>query len=96
MHNNPEFSRAGATTQVEDGNFRLSTRFLEHCPAALPPINQKRVTQSAALIPNAAFLSWGRVITYEASCLAAVCFVTDWVQQFWAKLLLLQGPPTWH
>ena len=73
MHNNPEFSRAGATTQVEDGNFRLSTRFLEHCPVALPPANQKRGTRSAALVPNAASLSWGRLGTYQAPCLAPVC-----------------------
>ena len=31
MHNNVfEFYRTGAPTQVEDGNFRLNTRFLEH------------------------------------------------------------------
>ena len=66
MHNNlfEFFSRTGATTQVEDGNLRLSRRFLEHCPVASPPTNQKKVTQSAALTPNVAFLSCGPVMTY--------------------------------
>ena len=37
MHNNVfEFYRAGAPTQVEDGNFRLNTRFLEHSSVASP------------------------------------------------------------
>ena len=39
-------------SQMEDGNFRLSTRFLEHCSVTSPPINQKKVTHSVALIPN--------------------------------------------
>ena len=30
-------------TQVEDGNFRLSTRFLEHCPGTSSWTNQKKV-----------------------------------------------------
>ena len=30
-------------TQVEDGKFWLSTRFLEHCPVTQPPTNQKTV-----------------------------------------------------
>ena len=30
-------------TQVEDGNFRLSTRFLEHCPVTSPLTNQKKL-----------------------------------------------------
>ena len=35
MHNNVfEFYRTGAPTQVEDGNFRLNTRFLEHSSVA--------------------------------------------------------------
>ena len=38
--------------QVEDGKFRLSTRFLEHHPVTSPPTNQKKVTCSAALLPN--------------------------------------------
>ena len=42
-------------TKVEDGNFRLSPRFLEHHTS--PPTNQKKVTHSAALTPNVAFLS---------------------------------------
>ena len=28
--------------RVEDGNCRLSTRFLEHCPVTSPPTNQKK------------------------------------------------------
>ena len=31
------FYRTGAPTQVEDGNFRLNTRFLEHISVAWPP-----------------------------------------------------------
>jgi len=42
-------------TQVEDGNFRLSPRSLEHCPLTSPPTNQKKVTHPAALTPNFAF-----------------------------------------
>ena len=30
--------------QVEDGNFRLNNRFLEHCPITLPLTNQRKVT----------------------------------------------------
>ena len=43
-------------TQVEDGNFRLNTRFLEHSSVASPPTNQKKVTNPAALTPNVACL----------------------------------------
>ena len=43
MHNNVfEFYRTGALTEVEDGNFRLNTRFLEHSSVASPPTNQKK------------------------------------------------------
>ena len=44
MHNNVSefFYRSGAPTQVEDGNFRLNTRFLEHSSIASPPTNQKK------------------------------------------------------
>ena len=37
-----EFYRTGAPTQVEDGNFRLSRRFLEHSPVASPPTQKKK------------------------------------------------------
>ena len=33
-----------APTQVEDGDFRLNTRFLDHHPVTSPPTNQKKVT----------------------------------------------------
>ena len=33
-----------APMQVKDGNFRLSTRFLEHYPVTSPPTNQKSHT----------------------------------------------------
>ena len=47
MHNNVfEFYRTGAPTQVEDGNFRLNTRFLEHSSAASPPTNQKKTKKT--------------------------------------------------
>ena len=41
-----EFYRTGAPTQVEDGNFRLSRRFLEHSPVASPPTPQKKKKKS--------------------------------------------------
>lgn len=44
-----------APSQGEDGNFRLSIRFLEHYSATLSPIHQKKVTHPAALTPNFAF-----------------------------------------
>ena len=41
MHNNvfEFFYRTGAPTQVEDGNFRLNTRFPEHSSVASAPTN---------------------------------------------------------
>ena len=44
MHNNvfEFFYRTGAPTQVEDGDFRLNTRFLEHSSVASLPTNQKK------------------------------------------------------
>ena len=66
MHNNVfEFYITGAPTQVEDGNFRLNTRFLEHSSVASPPTNQKKkkVTNPAALTPNVASCFWGPVMT---------------------------------
>ena len=47
-------------TQMEYGNFRLSTRFLEHCLAVSPPVSKKKVTHLAALTPNFAFLFWAQ------------------------------------
>ena len=44
-----------APSQVEDGNFRLSTRFLEHCPVTSQPTNQRKATHPAALTPNFAY-----------------------------------------
>ena len=43
MHNNvfEFFYRTGAPTQMEDGKFRLNTRFLEHSSVASPPTNKK-------------------------------------------------------
>ena len=62
MHKNifELFHRAGAPTQVEDGNLRLNSRFLEHCSVTSPPTNQKKVTYPAALTPNFAFLFWAQ------------------------------------
>ena len=48
-------------TQVEDGDFRLSSGFLQHCSVTSPPTNQKKVSHPAALIPNLAFLFWAPV-----------------------------------
>ena len=60
-----EFYRTGAPTQVEDGNFRLSRRFLEHSPVASPPTQKKKkkVTNPADLTPNVASCFWGPVMT---------------------------------
>ena len=41
--------------QVEDGNFRLNTRFLDPHPATSPPTNQKKVTHPAAHTPHFAY-----------------------------------------
>ena len=58
MHNNvfEFFYKTGAPTQVEDGNFRLNTRFLEHSSVASPPTNslKKKKKSPAALTLNVA------------------------------------------
>ena len=52
---------------MEDGSFRLNTRFLEHSSVASPPTNQKKkkkkVTNPAALNPNVASCFWEPVMT---------------------------------
>lgn len=45
----------GATTQEENGDFRMSSRFLGHHPITLPPNNQKKVAYPVALPPNFAY-----------------------------------------
>ena len=58
LHTSISLSSSAGTkgpTQVEDGKFRLSTRFLEHRPVTSPPTNQKKVTHPTALTPNVAF-----------------------------------------
>ena len=49
------FAGTKAPTQVEDGNFMVSTRFLEHRPVTSPPSNQKKVTHPAALASDFAY-----------------------------------------
>ena len=66
-------------TQVEDGNFRLSPRSLEHRPLTSPPTNQKKVTHPAAhskfclkkknLSPNT--MGEFRVLEHEPSVLSS-------------------------
>ena len=79
IHNNVfEFYRTGAATQVEDGNFRLNTRLLEHSSIASPPANKKkkkkkRVTNPAALTPNVASCFWGPVMTILLGLLFGPC-----------------------
>ena len=79
MHNNvfEFFYITGVPTQVEDGNFRLNTRFLEHSSVASPPANQKRkkkkVTNPAALTPNIASCFWGPVMTILLGLLFGPC-----------------------
>ena len=68
MHNNVfEFYRTGAPTQVEDGNFRLNTRFLEHSSVASPPTNQKKKKKKShkpcSPHPNVASCFRGPVMT---------------------------------
>ena len=67
----------GAPTQVEDGNFRLNTRFLEHSSVASPPANQKKkkkkVTNPAALTPNVASCFWVPVMTILLGLLFGPC-----------------------
>ena len=48
-------ARTKAPTQVKDGNFRLSTRFLEHHPVIPPTTNQKEITHLTDLTPNFAY-----------------------------------------
>ena len=43
---------------MEDGNFKLSTRFLEQCPVTSSPTNQKKVSYPAALTPSFAHVSF--------------------------------------
>ena len=45
-------SASKALTQVEDGNLRLRTGFVEHRPVTSPPTNQKKTTYPAALTLN--------------------------------------------
>ena len=71
-----EFYRTGAPTQVEDGNFRLNTRFVEHSSVASPPANQKKkkkVANPAALTPNVASCFWGPVMTILLGLLFDPC-----------------------
>ena len=49
------FNRTGATTQVEDGNFRLNTRFLEHSSFAFPPANQKKKKSHKPCSPHSKY-----------------------------------------
>ena len=54
-----EFScRTGVPNLVEDGNFRLSARFLEHHLVTSAPTNQKKFSYLVALTSNSGFLFW--------------------------------------
>ena len=48
-------------------------------------------TQPAALTPDFVFLFWGLVMTILLGLLFGPCFISDRVEQFQIKLLLLQG-----
>jgi len=69
------FYRTGAPTQVEDGNFRLKTRFLEHSSVGSPATNQKKkkVTNPVALTPNVASCFWGPEMTILLGLLFGPC-----------------------
>ena len=61
---------------MEDGNFRLNARFLEHSFVAVPPANQKKkkkVTNPAALTPTVASYFWGPVMTILLGLLFGPC-----------------------
>ena len=58
----------GATTQVENGDFGMSSRFLGHHPITLPPTNQKKVTYPVALSPNFAYITLFVFIIISLSC----------------------------
>ena len=74
MHNKVfEFHRTGAPTQVEDGNVRLNTRFLEHRSVASPVTNQEKIIHPEALIPNVASCFWGPVMTILLGLLFGPC-----------------------
>ena len=45
----------GATTQAENGDVGMSSRFLGHHPITLSPTNQKKVTYPVALPPHFAY-----------------------------------------
>ena len=61
MHNNvfEFFYRTGALTQVEDGNFRLNTRFWEHSSVASPPTIQKKSHKPCSPHPKCCLLFLG-------------------------------------
>ena len=60
-------------SQMEDGNFRLSTRFLEHHPVTSPSINQKKVTHPTAITPNFALKNHSMKTIMEFSLLNMSC-----------------------
>jgi len=70
--------RTGAPTQVEDDNFRLNTRFLEHSSVASPPTNKEKVTNLAALLLNVAFCFWGPVMSSLLGLLFGPCLFHLW------------------
>ena len=54
-----KFYRTGALTQVEDGNFRLNTRFWEHSSVASPPTIQKKSHKPCSRHPKCCLLLLG-------------------------------------
>lgn len=68
----------GPPTQVEDGNVRLNTRFLEHRSVASPVTNQIKVIHPKALIPNVASCFWGPVMTILLGLLFGPCLFHLW------------------
>ena len=56
------FCRTKAPSQVEDGNFRLSPRFLEHCPL-ITSNHQKEVIHPTALTSHVAYKNFFRETT---------------------------------
>ena len=95
MHNNilEFFYRTGAPTQVEHGNFRLSTKFLEHLPLASLP-NQSEESYMYCSPHPKFYLPFPRTSSdhpVRSPVWPLSVSSLDRVQQFQSKLLLLQG-----
>jgi len=58
-------SSSKVSTQVEQGDFRLSRRFLKHCPITSQSAIQKKVIYPVALILNFAYKNFPQKPIWE-------------------------------